>query len=86
MTSITRPPNMSSSDFFLGCMHVGGYIVVCWQGDYSNDRATVSAYNISAGSWSDRLYTSTSAGDIYHIGASAGKALIFLNNGTDFWM
>lgn len=86
MTSITRPPNMSSSDFFLGCMHVGGYIVVCWQGDYSNDRATVSAYNISAGSWSDRLYTSTSAGDIYHIGASAGKALIFLNNGTDFWI
>lgn len=33
-----------------------------------------------------RLYTSIATGDIYRIGASAGKALIFLDNGTDFWI
>lgn len=85
-TSLTRPPNMNSDDDVLGCIHVDGYIVMCWEGFYTNNKPTVSAYNISAGSWSDRLYTSDGAGDIYYIGASAGKVLIFLNDSQEFWI
>lgn len=85
-TNLTRPPNMNSDDTVHGCIHVGGYIVMCWSGFYTGKKPAVSVYNISAGSWSDRLYTSDSTGDIYRIGASAGKALIFLDNGTDFWI